>query len=745
MHDRETILPLTVGLLVALALHLLAAVGYGRFGSGEAALLIEPGGPGPDLVALELQLPDELQGDQPIPIAATFANAGQAHAGAFEVLIEIDDQPVARAKLADGMPVGETFERRFGDIIAAPGAHTVRLTVDANSQVVESNERNNVIEVQRIWQAPRQPGAPVDARPDLSPFAIHHAAPAAAGRPVTLNVGVANLGAGPAESFALIAVNEEKLIGRVLVSPLPAATAGSIPLTVQFDEPGEYLVCVIADPADAIDETDETNNRFCQPIVVERARELVGDPNSNAVSINSISFEAFEQLRAQEQRWFEQPTAQTLVDATDVDRTPLDPTQAAANLTRMDGAAPSNPTPPTPPVPAQPPAAATASVEPQPDPAADAPARATTEAELDADAPVLADRPAVAAAAASDDEPTPPVERRPAATDDATPAELLDTTPTDDPTNAPPVVADPAEVMDLSNPSQPVDDGPFSELAADLPSVERSDQPVRRTPQADPSTDSNPTDAARPIDGAAGEDPTPAALPLPASEADAGSPQEEPRDAADSDTTGAPNAKEEPRDDEGEAATPDTAAESASEPDQAPDVEPMELAMAATTTPRLTPRQPAPPLPPTPPTPESTPSPTQPASESNPTEAPRSDFELAPVSTVEFAEVTPGQVTAVRGIRIKTVRPRPSVVARYMSLPGNPVVRIRFDGEGKVLEVDFVRSSGYANIDSPLRLAIYQWTAEGDFAEDGFVIERFALILNGKKTNDSRTDDESDE
>lgn len=112
-----------------------------------------------------------------------------------------------------------------------------------------------------------------------------------------------------------------------------------------------------------------------------------------------------------------------------------------------------------------------------------------------------------------------------------------------------------------------------------------------------------------------------------------------------------------------------------------------------------------------------------------PTVAPRADREAPPVARIDSLTVTPGEVVTHQGVVIKTITAQFSPVARYTSVPRNPVIRLVFDKEGNVVEAKFILSSGYANIDGPIISSLYKWKATGKFA-DRFVIEQLNYRLS---------------
>jgi hypothetical protein len=75
-----------------------------------------------------------------------------------------------------------------------------------------------------------------------------------------------------------------------------------------------------------------------------------------------------------------------------------------------------------------------------------------------------------------------------------------------------------------------------------------------------------------------------------------------------------------------------------------------------------------------------------------------------------------GQPRAVRGLLIRPSRAQWSITTRALARPRNPVVRIVFRRDGTVKDAEFLpgRGTGYADVDGPLRAAIYRFTAEGE-------------------------------
>jgi hypothetical protein len=112
-------------------------------------------------------------------------------------------------------------------------------------------------------------------------------------------------------------------------------------------------------------------------------------------------------------------------------------------------------------------------------------------------------------------------------------------------------------------------------------------------------------------------------------------------------------------------------------------------------------------------------SPGQPNASAKPTAAPRDAAEAPPVTIVPgIIKVRPGTVLTADGIEIKTVVPRPSIIALYSTIPRDPKATLWISSDGKVTRVEITRSTGADNWDDPVRTALEQWTATGERIEE---------------------------
>ena len=128
--------------------------------------------------------------------------------------------------------------------------------------------------------------------------------------------------------------------------------------------------------------------------------------------------------------------------------------------------------------------------------------------------------------------------------------------------------------------------------------------------------------------------------------------------------------------------------------------------------------------------------PTQP---SNPTSAPRDESDVPPtiLEDRQFA-VEPGGVITRPGIQIVASTPDITTPSWLVSGPtaANPIVRITFDREGNVKKIDMIRTTGHANLDSPIKASFFNFRAKGEALKrvrDTFTIEIKLLLKNERE------------
>lgn len=102
-----------------------------------------------------------------------------------------------------------------------------------------------------------------------------------------------------------------------------------------------------------------------------------------------------------------------------------------------------------------------------------------------------------------------------------------------------------------------------------------------------------------------------------------------------------------------------------------------------------------------------------------PTAAPRQDRESPPVTRmIDTLTIKPGGVVTGEGLEIKTFAPRPSTITLYSTIPNNPKATLVFDKTGTVIDVRLQRSTGSPNWDGPVITSLYRWKAQGKMIDE---------------------------
>lgn len=91
-----------------------------------------------------------------------------------------------------------------------------------------------------------------------------------------------------------------------------------------------------------------------------------------------------------------------------------------------------------------------------------------------------------------------------------------------------------------------------------------------------------------------------------------------------------------------------------------------------------------------------------------------SDRDSDAAAIKQAISVNPGKPLAAKGLRIQTVRPKWSTYTLATANPNDVVVRIWFDGTGRVTKAKIIQSGGRDDVDRPILDAVYNWRAVGE-------------------------------
>lgn len=224
---------------------------------------------GSDLVTSNLNAPSTLVIGTPTTIAWRVANITPVEANDFVVRLALTDAAGMFTALYDSPPItlGPNQTMDFSESVTVPagftpGIATVSANADITSVVVENSETNNSAIANAMIRA-RQPDFTI-AVGDV-PMAAEQ------GQTLDLTVSVANEGeiAGTSEYTVFLSTDTlitlaDRALGGGTEAVMPGTIVGArAVVTVPSDvTPGTYFVGAIADPANAVFESNESNNAF---------------------------------------------------------------------------------------------------------------------------------------------------------------------------------------------------------------------------------------------------------------------------------------------------------------------------------------------------------------------------------------------------------------------------------------------------------------------------------------------------
>jgi cysteine-rich repeat protein len=231
-----------------------------------------------DLTPTVLTIPASANKSTSIPVSWSVLNQGNGASGTYR-----DNLYFSADNVFDGADTFLGFDNRpavaaggttnaGGSVTVpavAPGSYFVLVVVDANGNVPETNESNNVLAAAITVTAP-----------DLTPTSLTVPPSALAGQAIADSYGVQNQGDGPANpswtdrfyfSTDDVLDGSDTFLGFDTRNGGVAAGngyTGNGSLTVPNVAPGNYFILVFADATGSLAESNESNNVFAAPITV---------------------------------------------------------------------------------------------------------------------------------------------------------------------------------------------------------------------------------------------------------------------------------------------------------------------------------------------------------------------------------------------------------------------------------------------------------------------------------------------
>ena len=171
-------------------------------------------------------------------------------------------------------------------IFPTPGVHVLKLVVDSTNLIDESDEADNIYEVEVVWEAGDPvpaPEGPVTRLPDLAVAQLRGVSDVIVASPYAedvedwpLSVDLPTYVGSAIENRGLSSIDHTVRVDLYLDDILVAwrqddgAIAGGFPSRVTWSglqgivpiTPGEHTLKVVVDPTNLVQESDETNNAF---------------------------------------------------------------------------------------------------------------------------------------------------------------------------------------------------------------------------------------------------------------------------------------------------------------------------------------------------------------------------------------------------------------------------------------------------------------------------------------------------
>ncbi|WP_433009131.1 CARDB domain-containing protein [Kribbella sp. CA-294648] len=221
--------------------------------------------PNPDLVVTAASwTPASPSESTPITLSATVQNIGSAAAGATSLNFNLGGTVVGTVPVG-ALAAGASATVSFNAGTRAEGTYSVSAAVDPTNTIVEQNDTNNTFTAATQLVIAQAPG------PDLQVTGITSNPPnPAVGAPVSFTVAVHNRGtSAAAASTTRLTVGSTTLTGAT--GAIAAGATANVAISGSWTATnGGATLTATADSANAVTETNETNNSLARSIVVGR-------------------------------------------------------------------------------------------------------------------------------------------------------------------------------------------------------------------------------------------------------------------------------------------------------------------------------------------------------------------------------------------------------------------------------------------------------------------------------------------
>jgi methanogen extracellular protein (TIGR04279 family) len=223
--------------------------------------------PLPDLKPTAITVkPVEPKAEQPCTVNVTVENVGNIDSGRFNVTVKVDNATIAAFQV-EKLPVNSSTTLSLTWTPKVEGVYKLTAIVDPENAVKETNETNNILSL-TVTVKPKP-------LPDLTPTTITVAPPEpSVGENCTVNVTVLNTGTAESPPFKVLLKADGLTVQTLTVEKLPVNGLAVLRFTWTPTRSGNHTLTVIADPDNAVEELNETNNVLSITVTVKALPDL---------------------------------------------------------------------------------------------------------------------------------------------------------------------------------------------------------------------------------------------------------------------------------------------------------------------------------------------------------------------------------------------------------------------------------------------------------------------------------------
>lgn len=221
-------------------------------------------------------------------IKASIINMGNNNSSNFKAKL-FDNNVEIGSQIISSLSAGDSMDLTFNWTPSTLGIHNLKLVLDTDNTVNESNEFNNEFKSSVIVEK---------QRPDLTVTGLDIPGEIFVLKPYNITATLKNTGLNISSSFAVKIMDNNKEISSRIISSLNSGQSQTIVLSWIPESSGSHNIKILIDPLNAINESNENNNELSQSFLVKEGNKttifLISDTSGTNI-LNSAAKEILEQ------------------------------------------------------------------------------------------------------------------------------------------------------------------------------------------------------------------------------------------------------------------------------------------------------------------------------------------------------------------------------------------------------------------------------------------------------------------